>query len=566
VNGGSGRTLLKLLRETAMRSPRALAIAEDAGNTTAQALVELVEARLDAYRRGGIGPGCLVGAVAWPAASFTADVFAVLALDAVIVPLPRQMSEWERERNEALAAPTHLAAPLDWPLLPGAGTVVAGRRLIVRKPPGEAPTCGAASAQLTSGTSGNTRVALRQASALMAEAENYRAALDLAPGTVLACPVPLHHAYGFGLAALAAPLAGATTLVTSADRPRMLLRAMEQHDVTLLAGVPPMLRLLAEAATSRPTRRIGYLTAGMPLDPRTAELVGTALGGWIGEVYGTTETGPICVRPPVPWQDARSLGQPLPGVVVGIRPLGDDAEPSADGAADARPGLVVVHSPSAMTGYLYRDRIDTAPVANGFAVGDIARRTPDGLVIVGRLANCVNVGGVKVSPEEIEAVLLEFPTVRSCLVDGVPDELLGQRIRATVTPAGVDLPALQAFCRQRLSASKLPSRFLSIETLQTTATGKVIRQVVVQTDAQLAAQSRVPGAHQAGLVGQDDGLDPVTQLELGQEPCDMGLDGRVAEGEPGGDLGVAQAPGQQPQHVELAGGEVGQLAARQRGR
>jgi acyl-CoA synthetase (AMP-forming)/AMP-acid ligase II len=71
--------------------------------------------------------------------------------------------------------------------------------------------------------------------------------------------------------------------------------------------------------------------------------------------------------------------------------------------------------------------------------------------------------------------LLVFPTVRSCLVDGVPDERLGERIRATVTPADVDLSALQAFCRQRLSGSKLPSRFQTLETLETTATGKVIR-------------------------------------------------------------------------------------------
>jgi acyl-CoA synthetase (AMP-forming)/AMP-acid ligase II len=476
VSGGSGLAPLQLLRETAARSPRAVLFAEDAGNTTAQALVELVEGRRDAYRRAGIGPGWRVGAVAWPAASFTADVLAVLALDAVVVPLPRQLSEWERERAEALAAPTHLAAPLDWPLLPGIGDVVAGRRLIVRRPPGEAPPGGGASAQLTSGTSGRTKVALRLASALVTEAENYRAALDLGPGTVLACPVPLHHAYGFGLAALAAPLAGATTVVTGGDRPRMLLRALDQHDVTLVATVPPMLRLLAEAATTRPKRRIGFLTAGMLLDPRTAELVGTLLGGWLGEVYGTTETGPICVRPPVPWQDARSLGRPLPGVRVDLRPLVDvpEPQPSADDAGDG-PGLVVVHSPTAMTGYLHQDRVDAAPVENGFVVGDIGRRTPDGLVIVGRLANCVNVGGAKVSPEEIEAVLLEFPTVRSCLVDALPDERLGQRIRATVTPADVDLSALQAFCRQRLSGSKLPSRFHSIETLETTATGKVIR-------------------------------------------------------------------------------------------
>jgi acyl-CoA synthetase (AMP-forming)/AMP-acid ligase II len=484
VSGGGGLALLQRLRETAGRSPLAVVFAQDAGNTTAQALVELVEARLEAYRGAGIGPGGRVGAVAWPPASFTADVLAVLALEAVVVPLPRQMSDWERERTEDLAAVTHVAAPLDWPLLPGTGDVVAGRRLIVRKPPGgalagEALAGGAASAQLTSGTSGQTRVALRPVSALMTEAENYRAALDLAPGTVLACPVPLHHAYGFGLAVLAAPLAGATTLVMSADRPRMLLRALDQHDVTLLAGVPPMLRLLAEAATGRPTRRIGYLTAGMPLDTRTAELVGTVLGGRLGEVYGTTETGPICVRPPVPWQNAGSLGWPLPGVRVGIRPLAGVPEPRppADDAADVQEGLVVVQSPTAMTGYLYPDRVDGAPVANGFVVGDIARRTPDGLVIVGRLANCVNVGGVKVSPEEVEAVLLQFPTVRSCLVEGVPDERLGQRIRATVTPSDVDLSALQAFCRQRLSGSKLPSRFLSTQNLETTATGKVIRPV-----------------------------------------------------------------------------------------
>ena len=146
------------------------------------------------------------------------------------------------------------------------------------------------------------------------------------------------------------------------------------------------------------------------------------------------------------------------------------------GPADAQTGLVTVTSITAMTGYLYPDRVDAAPIADGFVTGDIGRMTADGLVIVGRLANCVNVGGTKVSPEEVEAVLLEFPAVRSCLVDGEPDEWRGQRIRATVTPADVDLSALQAFCRERLSPAKQPSRFVGVDTLQTTATGKVIRR------------------------------------------------------------------------------------------
>ncbi len=475
-----GGTPLELLRETAALSPRAVLFAEGAEITTARDLADLAGTRLEAYRRAGIGPGCRVGAIAWGAASFVADVLAVLALDAVVVPLPRQMSEWERERTEELAATTHLATPLDWPLLPGVGDVVAGERLIARKPPGEAPPGGAASAQLTSGTSGRTKVALRPVSALLAEAENYRTALDLGPDTVLACPVPLHHAYGFGLGALAAPLAGVTTVVTSADRPWMLARALAKHDVTLVAGVPPLLRLLTEAAAARPKRGIGYLSAGMPMDSRTAELVGTVLGGRLGEVYGTTETGPICVRPPGPWEEARSLGPPLEGVRVDLRPLEPRSPADAVDATDDSPsGLVAIHSTTAMTGYLYPDRVDTEAIVDGFVTGDIGRMTADGLVIVGRLANCVNVGGAKVSPEEVEAVLLEFPTVRSCLVDGEPDEWLGQKIRATVTPADVDLSALQAFCQQRLSPAKQPGRFVGVDILETTATGKVIRRQAV---------------------------------------------------------------------------------------
>ena len=328
VSGGNGDAPLELLRETAGRSPQAVIFAEDSGNTTAQDLVDLAVTRLEAYRQAGIGPGCRVGAVAWPAASFVADVLAVLALDAVVVPLPRQMSEWERGRNEDTSRDDAPGRAARLAAAAGAGAVVAGERLIARKAPGEAPPGGAASAQLTSGTSGRTQVALRPVSALMAEAENYRTVLDLGPDTVLACPIPLHHAYGFGLAALAAPLAGATTLVTSADRHWMLSRALNEHGVTLVAGVPPLLRLLAEATTGRPTRRIGYLTAGMPMDPRTAELVGTVLGGWLGEVYGTTETGPICVRPPGPWQEVHSLGQPLDGVRIDLRPVEPGPQPS----------------------------------------------------------------------------------------------------------------------------------------------------------------------------------------------------------------------------------------------
>ena len=70
----NGDTPLELLRETAARSPQAVLFAEEAGNTTAQGLVDLAGTRLEAYRRAGIGPGCRVGAIAWPGLIYLQDL------------------------------------------------------------------------------------------------------------------------------------------------------------------------------------------------------------------------------------------------------------------------------------------------------------------------------------------------------------------------------------------------------------------------------------------------------------------------------------------------------------
>jgi acyl-CoA synthetase (AMP-forming)/AMP-acid ligase II len=67
----NGTTPLELLRETAGRFPQAVLFIEEAGRTTASELVDLVETRLEGYRQAGIGPGCRVGAIAWPGSRWT---------------------------------------------------------------------------------------------------------------------------------------------------------------------------------------------------------------------------------------------------------------------------------------------------------------------------------------------------------------------------------------------------------------------------------------------------------------------------------------------------------------
>lgn len=73
---------------------------------------------------------------------------------------------------------------------------------------------------------------------------------------------------------------------------------------------------------------------------------------------------------------------------------------------------------------------------------------------------------------------------------------------------------------------------------------------------------RTVALDRSGLVREDDRLDPVAELELGQDAGDVGLDGRFRQVQPGGEFGVAQAVGEQAQHFELARGERGQIGMR----
>ncbi|MFB0617856.1 class I adenylate-forming enzyme family protein [Streptomyces sp. AGS-58] len=485
--------LLSLLYEQGARPGDRPLLSDASGTTSAGQLVERVDAKTRALRRAGAGPGALVGSVAWPAAEFVSDVFAIIATGAAAVPLSRRTTPWELRRIRDRCALDFLSAPHESPLaLPVTAAHWGARTLSGVREPGRRAARHhafeeAATAQITSGTTGYPQVALRSAAALLAEAESYRTALGLGPESRLLCPVPLQHAYGFGLCAVAATLAGAPVRYLTPDKPRLLLRELAAADVTLFVGVPPLLRLLAKAARALPHdgRTVGFLSAGMALDAHTAELVATRLGGHVGQVYGTTETGPICVSSPAPWQPGASgPGVPLPGVEVRLSPVPQIARDGADGATALPgeavpgrtvPGLVTVTSPSMMLGYADGESVDATPLRDGFTTGDLARWEGRELVLAGRLSTSINVAGAKVSPEEIEAVLLAFPDVASCLVSGVDDPVLGQRISATVTPGTVDLDKLDRFCRERLSPSCVPHAFASVAELPTTETGKVIR-------------------------------------------------------------------------------------------
>jgi len=298
--------------------------------------------------------------------------------------------------------------------------------------------------------------------------------LGLRPGLKLAALVPLQHSFGFGDCALSGILAGAE--VSSYPLrlpPSAYLAELERASIDTVALVPPQLRLLADASNGPAFARLSVFSAGTPLDPRTARLAEERLGCALGQVYGTTETGVIAVAPPGEG-GGRSVGKPSPHMEVRLDPLPPGLEMSTPRASDA--GVVTVRSPALFEGYLEPDGLDARSVEKGwFSTGDCARMVNGRLELVGRLSSAINVAGVKVSAEEVEAALLEFPQVRGALVTGVDDALTYQRIKASVTPEDVDLDALRRFCEERLSPPMRPHYYEAVHGFATTPSGKAIR-------------------------------------------------------------------------------------------
>lgn len=149
----------------------------------------------------------------------------------------------------------------------------------------------------------------------------------------------------------------------------------------------------------------------------------------------------------------------------------------------------------------------TFPVIDGvrFALlGDLARVEPDGsIVILGRGSTCINSGGEKVFPEEVEQALKAHPAVLDAIVAGVPDERFGERVAAVVqlragTAADIDADSLRAHCRQTLAGYKVPARIEFVPAVVRSPSGKAdypwARGVLAAACAAAPAAAGAPAA------------------------------------------------------------------------
>lgn len=331
----------------------------------------------------------------------------------------------------------------------------------------------------SSGTTDRPKIARRDGASLDAVSRAMAKACRFTPDDHVLAAVPLCHSYGLEHGLLAPIAAGSCVhLCERFDLPAVLAE-MRAGGITMLPGVPFMFDMLARAGDAAfPTLRRAY-SAGGPLPRGAFDAFFAKSGLRIGQVYGATEIGSVTFNDPdAPEFDPASVGTAMEGVEIGI--LDADQPRVGQPLPVGTEGQVAIKAASMMSGYLDSD----APLLEGhYLTGDLGRLDERGaLTITGRLKLLIDVGGRKVNPAEVEAVLRQHPQVGACVVVPMRVSETVCRLKAIVSPprAGI-APApedLRAFVRERLSAYKVPRVFEVCDAIPTTASGKVLRREV----------------------------------------------------------------------------------------
>ncbi len=345
--------------------------------------------------------------------------------------------------------------------------------------------------QYTGGTTGVPKGAMLSHQNLTANARQVHA-IDPHPnqGDRIVGVLPFFHVFANTCVLNRTVLAGGMIAMLPRFDAKATLATIARIKATALPGVPTMYQALIDhpnmGSTSFKSLRV-CISGGAPLVPALKTKFERATGARVVEGYGLTESsGVVACNPYDGINKTGSIGQPVPGTTVKLVDREDPTKPAPDG----EPGELVFSGPQVMQGYWGRPDADAETYIDGFLrSGDVATIDADGYIrIVDRLKDMIAVGGFKVFPSQIEAVLYRNPAVKEAIVIGVPDDYHGEMPKAFVTlNAGADGAGLKEWLNPQLGKHE---RVTDVEVrlnLPKTLVGKLSRKELVAEERAKAA-------------------------------------------------------------------------------
>jgi acyl-CoA synthetase (AMP-forming)/AMP-acid ligase II/aryl carrier-like protein len=484
------RNLFELIQERATEAPEAVAILGLANEPlTYQQLVEKLKATTAGLSRIGIRPGDRV-AIVLPNGSEMATSF--LAVSSLVTSAPLNpaysfaefsfyLSDLEAKSlittrdaaPAALKAANALKVPVTF--IESLPTEEVGKSALDRAQPDDS-----ALVLHTSGTTARPKIVSLTQKNLLCSAQNIARSLHLTHADRCLNIMPLFHVHGLMAALLASLSAGGSVFCAPGFYAADFLDWMEKFQPTWFTAVPTIHRSIVSRAqnargTSKRSRLRFIRSSSSALAPSLMAEMERTFEAPVIEAYGMTEAAHQMTSNPLPPQKRK------PGS-VGVAAGTDVAVMDRAGhiLSNEKTGEIAVRGENVMRGYARNaEANEKAFVDSWFRTGDEGYIDNEGYVfLTGRLKEIINRGGEKISPREIDEVLLEHPAVVQAVAFAMPDPEMGENLAAAVVLREGGMASetqIRQFVAQKLAHFKVPARVLILSEIPQGPTGKIQR-------------------------------------------------------------------------------------------
>lgn len=332
----------------------------------------------------------------------------------------------------------------------------------------------------TSGTTSRPKIVPLTQANIAASARNIAATLALSDKDCGLAIMPLFHIHGL-MAGITAPLAaGGSVFCTPGFNALKFFAWMEEARASWYTAVPTMHQAILSRAhqhkasiAANPLRFIRSSSASLP--PPVLSALEEIFGAPVIEAYGMTEACHQMASNPLP--PGRRIAGTV-GLAAGPHIRIMDAYGNLLGPGIR--GEIVIRGENVMDGYEANPEANAAAFHDGwFRTGDQGAMDEDGYItITGRLKEIINRGGEKISPREVDEVLMDHPSVMQAVTFAIPHDKLGEDVGAAIVlrdGEAISEHDLRAFAARRLADFKVPRRIVFLEDIPKGPTGKLQR-------------------------------------------------------------------------------------------